>query len=64
MKKSEIYHLAQIAVVMTSCIAPEKKIEILHTLMMDEDLQKFAEDQEEKKALTASPGDENTAVVE
>lgn len=49
MKKSEIYSLAQIAVITTSCIAPEKKQAILRVLIDDEDLAKFCEEQEEKK---------------
>ena len=49
MKKSEIYSLAQIAVITTSCIAPEKKQEILRVLIGDEDLAKFCEKQETKK---------------
>lgn len=49
MKKSEIYSLAQIAVLTTTCIALEKKQAILRVLMDDEDLAKFCEEQEEKK---------------
>ena len=43
MKKSEIYHLAQIAVITSPCITPENKLEILHVLMMDEDLELYSE---------------------
>ena len=43
MKKSEQYHLAQIAVVSSACIAPESKLEILETLRAAEDLEKFSE---------------------
>ena len=49
MKKSEIYHLAQIAVMLTQCIAPENKLEVLKTLMHDEDVEKFVEEREAKK---------------
>ena len=49
MKKSKLYHLAQIAVVTTACIAPERKLDILRVLIADEDLEKFIEEQVEKK---------------
>lgn len=51
MKKSEIYSLAQIAVITTSCIAPEKKQEILRVLIADEDLAEFCEEKEVEKAI-------------
>lgn len=47
MKKSEMYHLAQIAVVLTPSIAPESKVEILKMLMEDESLAQFVEKKEE-----------------
>lgn len=47
MKKSEIYHLAQIAVVTTATICPEGKLAILDTLMNDEKLALYCEEQEE-----------------
>ena len=47
MKKSEAYNLAQIAVVLSPCIAPENKLEVLRTLMEAEDIAKFCEKQEE-----------------
>lgn len=49
MKKSEAYKLAQIAVVSTPTIAPERKLEILRILIADENLAKFSEKQEETK---------------
>ena len=49
MKKSEIYHLAQIAVVTSPTIAPKRKLEILKTLFSDETLAKFREEQETKE---------------
>ena len=49
MKKSEIYHLAQIAVITSPCIAPENKLEVLKTLIGDEDLEKYMEEQATKK---------------
>ena len=51
MKKSEIYSLAQIAVITTSCISVEKKQEILRVLIKDEDLAKFCEEKEIEKAI-------------
>jgi hypothetical protein len=50
MKKSEIYHLAQIAVINSPSIAPEHKIEVMRILLDDESLALFVEDQEAKKA--------------
>ena len=50
MKKSEIYNLAQIAVVASPCIAPEKKLEIIRVLMDEEEMQKFIENQKAKVA--------------
>lgn len=47
MKKSEAYYLAQIAVVNSPCISPEKKLVVLKTLMGDEDLAIFVEEHEE-----------------
>ncbi len=64
MKKSELYHLAQIAVILAPCITPERKCEILHVLMMDEDLEKFSEEREAKKALAALLDNETVANAE
>jgi hypothetical protein len=50
MKKSEAYHLAQIAVINSPSIAPERKIEIMRVLLDDENLALFVEEQEAKKA--------------
>lgn len=49
MKKSEAYHLAQIAVVATPAISVESKIEVLRVLFENEDLALFCEKKEEKK---------------
>ena len=49
MKKSEIYHLAQVAVVGTATIAPENKLEMLRELMAAEDCSKAVEDSEATK---------------
>lgn len=49
MKKSELYHLAQIAVVNAPCIAPETKLEVLTLLMSDENIEKYSEELEEKR---------------
>lgn len=48
MKKSDIYHLAQVAVLNTATIAPENKLEILHELMEAESLAQFTERQKEQ----------------
>lgn len=50
MKKSEIYRLAQLAVVASfSPLKDEQKIEVLRELMDREHLEKFCEEQEEKE---------------
>lgn len=46
MKKSEAYHLAQIAVVATPAISVESKIEVLRVLLENEDLALFCEKRE------------------
>ena len=58
MKKSEIYHLAQIAVVLSPAITPETKIEVLRELWNREELETFCEEQEAKKR-----GDGNAETV-
>lgn len=47
MKKSEIYHLAQIAVINSPSITPESKIEVLRELIDKEELALFCESREE-----------------
>lgn len=47
MKRSEAYHLAQIAVVQSPTISPENKLEILKLLNHQEYFEKFCEEQEE-----------------
>lgn len=49
MKKSELYYLAEIAVINSPCIAPERKPEILRVLMKNEDVAKFVEEREAKE---------------
>ena len=50
MKKSEIYRLAQLAVVQSfSPMKDEQKLEVLHELMAAESLALFTEKQEEEK---------------
>ena len=51
MKKSEIYHLAQTAVLVSSCISPENKLEILSVLLADEEFAKYMEKRETPKAV-------------
>ena len=48
MKRSEIFYLAQIAVVQTPSISPEKKLEILKILSSQEYYERFCEEKEEK----------------
>ena len=43
MKKSEIYHLTQIAVVQSPNISPENKLEMLKFLIDRENLELFCE---------------------
>ena len=49
MLKSEIYYMAQIAVINAACIAPERKLKILRVLMHDEDVALYCEEQEAEK---------------
>lgn len=53
MKKSEAYNLAQIAVISSSCIAPERKMEILKVLIEDEKLARYCEEREEDEAAVS-----------
>lgn len=46
MKKSEAYHLAQIAVVQSPNISPEKKLEVLRILSCQEYFEQFCEEKE------------------
>ena len=50
MKKSELYYMAQIAVINAACIAPERKIEALKILIADEKLALFVEERDAEKA--------------
>lgn len=49
MKKSEIYHLAQVAVLNTPTISPETKLEALAVLIDDERVAQYSEEQDEKE---------------
>ena len=51
MKESEIYQMAQIAVISSNCIAPENKLKILSVLIDDERLALFKEAQEADEAV-------------
>ena len=51
MKKSEAYNLAQVAVVLSPSIAPEKKLKILRVLMEAEDLELYCEEQEVERVV-------------
>lgn len=46
MKTSELFHLAQIAVVNSPCISPENKLEVLRELMEREKVELFCEKNE------------------
>ena len=48
MKQSEAFYLAQIAVITSPTIAPEKKIEILKVLLDSESFARFCEEPEEE----------------
>ena len=50
MKRSELYHLAQIAVVASPSISPENKLEVLKILSCQEHFEKFCEEREEENA--------------
>ena len=50
MKKSEIYHLTQIAIVQSPNISPENKLEILEVLKSQEHFEKYCEEKEEANA--------------
>lgn len=52
MKKSEVYHLAQIAVMMSPQISPENRLEILRVLMDEEDLARYIECRNETEMYT------------
>lgn len=52
MKRSEMYHLAQIAVVQSPSISPENKLQILKNLFAQENFEQFCEEQEEKECDT------------
>lgn len=51
MKQSEALNLAQIAVVTSPTIAPEKKLEVLKILMDSESFARYCEEQETKKEV-------------
>lgn len=51
MKKSELYYVAQIAVLNSQCISPEKKLDVLRILFDDEDSAKYWEKKQAEKAV-------------
>ena len=63
MKKSEIYHLAQITVINSPCIAPERKLEAIRVLMENEDVAKFVEKREAKEREAKEGEDGNAETV-
>lgn len=54
MKRSEAYHLSQIAVVQSPNISPENKLEILEILRLQEHFEKFCEEKEAEKCGTST----------
>ncbi len=52
MKKSEIYNLAQLAVMTNPAIHSAQKLEVLRVLMADEDMAKYIEEEKEKAVDT------------
>lgn len=48
MKKSEQYYMAQMAVINSPMISPERKLMIIRTLMAAEDLALYTESREEE----------------
>ena len=48
MKKSEAYHLAQIAVIATNTISVESKIEVMRVLLDQERVELYCEEQGEE----------------
>jgi hypothetical protein len=51
MKKSEAYHLAQIAVVQSPSISPENKLEILRILSVQEHFERYCEEEKVNETL-------------
>lgn len=47
MKKSEIYHLAQVTILESGLLATETALQVIKTLMADEDLARLNEGREE-----------------
>ena len=54
MNKSEIYHLAQIAVITSPSISPENKIEVMRVLLDEEQLALYVEERDAKKAMSVA----------
>lgn len=48
MKKSELYHLAQVAVVQSPQISPEKKVAVMKLLIDQEKFELFCENRTEE----------------
>ena len=49
MKKSELFRMAQIAVIEADTIMPSVKLDILRVLMDEEDIKKLCEEHEEQE---------------
>ena len=57
MKKSEVYYMAQIAVINAACIAPERKLQILRVLIADEDSAKYWEEKKQTETVAENKGE-------
>lgn len=53
MKKSEAYHLAQMAVVNSPAISPEAKIEVMRILLEDEAIALYSEKRQTEREAAA-----------
>lgn len=49
MKKSEIYRIAQKAVIYCEAISANEKLEVLRELMAKEDIERFSEERENQE---------------
>ena len=54
MKKSEQYRLTQIAIIKNSYLSAEEKIEILKTLISDEEIELYKEREADKQSKAES----------
>lgn len=55
MKKSEMFRMAQMAVLAADFVSNEDKLEIIKVLMSEENVVKYCEDQRAKKESEVAP---------